>query len=57
MKQPKKRAPPKPRNIAAKSLSAGQFQPKVEPNPKAYKRRPKHKAELIVPPADEPEDK
>lgn len=57
MKPPKKKAPPKPRNIAAKSLRAGQFQPKVEPNPKAYKRRPKHKPELILPPTDEPENK
>ena len=57
MKKPKKKAPPKPRNLAAKSLSAGQFRPKVEPDPKAYKRRPKHKPDVLPPPpADEPED-
>jgi hypothetical protein len=31
-----------PRNVAAKALREGQFQPKVEPDPKAYRRRPKH---------------
>ena len=31
-----------PRNAAAKALREGQFQPKVEPDPKAYRRRPKH---------------
>lgn len=39
-----------PRNAAAKSLREGQFQPKVEPDPKAYRRRPKHPPK---PPADE----
>jgi hypothetical protein len=31
-----------PRNAAAKALRAGAFQPKVEADPKAYRRRPKH---------------
>jgi hypothetical protein len=44
MKKPRPKKPPKPRNIAAKSLSAGQFQPKVEANPRAYSRKVKHKA-------------
>jgi hypothetical protein len=57
MKKPKRKAPPKPRNLAAKSLRAGQFQPKVEPDPKAYKRRPKHKPPLApLPPDDAPQD-
>lgn len=37
-----------PRNVAAKSLREGQFQPKVEPDPKAYKRRKKHKADPVL---------
>lgn len=36
-----------PRNVAAKSLRAGQFQPKVEDDPKAYKRRTKHKKDPV----------
>jgi hypothetical protein len=43
-----------PRNAAAKALREGQFQPKVEPDPKAYRRRPKHPPK---PPADEEEPK
>ncbi|MGV3490588.1 MAG: DUF7230 family protein [Devosia sp.] len=31
-----------PRNAAAKALREGQFQPKIEDDPKAYKRRQKH---------------
>ena len=41
-----------PRNAAAKALREGQFQPKVEPDPKAYRRRPKHPPK---PPTDEEE--
>lgn len=41
-----------PRNAAAKALRAGAFQPKVEPDPKAYRRRPKHPPQ---PPAEEEE--
>lgn len=33
-----------PRNVAAKALREGAFRPKVEPDPKGYKRRPKHPA-------------
>jgi hypothetical protein len=36
-----------PRNVAAKSLRAGQFQPKVEDDPKGYKRRTKHRKDPI----------
>ena len=58
MKKPKREAPPRSRNLPAKSLSAGQFQPKVEPDPKAYRRRPKHKPHLApLPPDDEPDAK
>lgn len=58
MKKPRKKVPPKPRNIAAKSLREGPFQPRVEENPKAYKRRPRHKPDLAsVPPDEEQDDK
>lgn len=56
MKKPKPKAPPKPRNVAAKALREGQFQPKIEENPKAYKRRPKHKPDLIQAPVDDEEN-
>jgi hypothetical protein len=46
MRRPKKKAPPKPRNLAAKSLASGLFKARVEADPKAYKRRPKHKPDL-----------
>ncbi len=49
MKKPKPRKPPKPRNVAAKALGMGQFQPKVEADPKAYTRREKHKPDLASP--------
>jgi hypothetical protein len=45
MRKPKKKAPPKPRNLAAKSLASGVFKARIEANPKAYKRRPKHKSD------------
>jgi hypothetical protein len=56
MKKPGKKEPPRPRNVAAKALREGQFRPRVEDNPKAYKRRPRHKPDLAVPPADEDKD-
>jgi hypothetical protein len=37
-----------PRNAAAKSLREGQFQPKVEADPKTYKRRKKHKVDPVL---------
>ena len=37
-----------PRNAAAKSLREGQFQPKIEADPKAYKRKTKHKADPVL---------
>jgi hypothetical protein len=37
-----------PRNTAARSLREGQFQPKVEPDPKAYNRRKKHRADPVL---------
>jgi hypothetical protein len=54
MRKPKKKAPPKPRNVAAKALGSGRFKPKVEPNPKAYKRRQRHKIDPTVPRDDDP---
>jgi hypothetical protein len=48
MKKPKPRKSPKPRNVAAKALGMGQFQPKVEADPKAYRRRKKHKPDLLL---------
>lgn len=50
MKKPKPKAPPKPRNVAAKALARGEFRPRVEDDPKAYKRRQKHKPDLTLPP-------
>lgn len=37
-----------PRNVAAKALREGQFQPKVEPDPKSYKRKKKHKQDPVL---------
>jgi hypothetical protein len=48
MKVPLTRKQVAPRNVAAKSLREGQFQPKVEPDPKAYKRKKKHKADPVL---------
>ena len=47
MKVPLSRKQTAPRNVAAKALREGQFQPKVEPDPKGYSRRPKHKADPL----------
>lgn len=47
MKIPRTRKQSAPRNIAAKALHEGQFQPKIEKDPKAYSRKRKHRgAEL-----------
>lgn len=37
-----------PRNLAAKALAAGQFKPKVEPDPKGYRRKTKHKVDPLA---------
>lgn len=37
-----------PRNVAAKALREGQFQPKVAPDPKGYKRKTKHKPDPVL---------
>jgi hypothetical protein len=37
-----------PRNVAAKALGEGQFKPKVEADPKSYRRKPKHKLDPVV---------
>jgi len=37
-----------PRNLAAKALQGGQFQPKIEEDPKGYKRRDKHKRDPLL---------
>ena len=37
-----------PRNLAAKALGEGQFKPKVEVDPKAYRRKQKHKVDPVV---------
>jgi hypothetical protein len=58
MRKPKKKAPPKPRNLAAKSLASGLFRARTEANPKAYKRRPKHKLDPAgKASADDPDEK
>ncbi len=48
MKVPLTRKQIAPRNVAAKSLREGQFQPKVEADPKAYRRRKKHKVDPVL---------
>ena len=37
-----------PRNLAAKSLAEGLFKPKVEPDPKGYRRKAKHKVDPVA---------
>ena len=37
-----------PRNLAAKSLAEGPFKPKVEPDPKGYRRKAKHKVDPVA---------
>ncbi|MBK8085875.1 MAG: hypothetical protein IPK28_19745 [Devosia sp.] len=58
MKIPLTRKQARPRNVAARALRQGQFQPRVEPDPKGYRRRAKHKADpleaLDEPRSDEP---
>jgi hypothetical protein len=58
MRKPRKKAPPKRRNLAAKSLASGLFRPRVEAHPKAYKRRAKHRLDPARSlPADGGDDK
>ncbi len=47
MKIPRTRKEAAPRNVAARALREGQFQPKVEKDPTAYTRKPKHKRPLV----------
>ena len=37
-----------PRNLAAKALGEGQFKPKVEADPRAYRRKSKHKVDPVA---------
>ncbi len=37
-----------PRNLAAKALGEGQFKPKMEADPKAYRRKQKHKVDPVM---------
>jgi hypothetical protein len=60
---PRKKTPApstkKPRNIPAKNLADPRYRAKVEMNPKAYTRKPKHrpgKAESMAPMADDAEE-
>lgn len=48
MKVPLTRKQTAPRNVAAKALREGQFQPKVEPDPKSYKRKKKHRVDPVL---------
>lgn len=47
MKIPLGRKQTAPKNVAARALRQGQFQPKVEPDPKGYTRKPKHKPDPL----------
>lgn len=53
MRKQKKKAPPKPRNLAAKSLASGLYRQRVEINPKAYKRKSRHKSDPAQPAPDD----
>ena len=55
VKVPLSRMQTAPKNVAAKSLRAGQFQPKVEPDPKGYKRKTKHPKPIVVEEAEKDE--
>jgi len=48
MKIPLTRKQSAPRNAAAKALRQGQFQPKVEPDPKGYRRKTRHKVDPLM---------
>jgi len=48
MKRPMTRKEIAPRNVAAKALRQGQFQPKVEANPDAHSRKRKHRKDVAA---------
>ena len=37
-----------PRNLAAKALRAGRFAPKVEPDPKGYRRKGRYRPDPLA---------
>jgi hypothetical protein len=37
-----------PRNLAAKALAEGQFKPKVETDPRTYRRKQKHRVDPVM---------
>jgi hypothetical protein len=43
VKIPRTRKEAAPRNVAARALRLGQFQPRVEKDPSAYTRKPRHR--------------
>jgi hypothetical protein len=48
MKRPLTRKETAPRNLAAKALGAGHFKPKVEPDPKTYKRKGRYRPDPLA---------
>ncbi len=52
MRPPKKKSPPRTRNLAAKVLRDPLFRPKVMANPNAYRRRRR----FVTRPEDETDD-
>lgn len=48
MKVPLTRKQSRPRNAAARALRQGQFKPRVEADPKAYRRRGRHKPDPLL---------
>lgn len=54
MKPPRKKAPPKPRNPAARALGDPLFRPKIVEKPYVYKRRSKFTQKPVDPPEDDP---
>ena len=48
MKVPLDRKQTAPRNVAAKALRDGKFKPRAEPDPRAYRRRQKHRVDPVM---------
>lgn len=53
MPPPRKKSPPRKRNLAAKALRTPLFRPRVMANPNAYKRRKRFAEQLDNEPGDD----
>ena len=54
MSPPRKKSPPRKRNLAAKALRTPLFRPRVMANPDAYKRRKRFAEKFENEPEDDP---